>query len=177
MQHQWTRAHAGKSPEALFALAVSESLAMQRLLDGATPIFPARAVADFTFRARDLVGDGWLAIGDAAGFIDPLFSTGAHVAITGAHLAADTLHVALDAGEVPNPTRFAPWSSTMKRGTELFIGAVQAFYDGRLPPYLFTENPRTYLKRAITSLLSGDVFVEARWSNDIATRFAPTLTA
>jgi len=52
---------------------------------------------------------------------------------------------------------------------------VQAFYDGRLPPYLFVEKPRAYLKRAITSMLAGDVFAEARWSNDLAKRFAPTL--
>jgi hypothetical protein len=64
----------------------------------------------------------------------------------------------------------------MKRGTELFIGAVQAFYDGRLTPYLMEQNPREYLKRAITSMLAGDVFTPARWSNDIATRFAPTLS-
>ena len=171
MRSRWTRAHAGESPEALFARAVSESTAMQPLLDGATPLFPPRAVADFSFRARTVVGEGWLAVGDAGGFIDPLFSTGAHVAMTGALLAADALHATLDV----TPARFAAWQATMTRGTDLFIGAVQAFYDGRLPPYLFVEKPRAYLKRAITSMLAGDVFAEARWSNDLAKRFAPTL--
>jgi flavin-dependent dehydrogenase len=175
MQNGWTRAHAGESAEALFVRALAQSRAVQRLLDGATRSFPARAVADFTFRACELAGDGWLAVGDAGGFIDPLFSTGAHVAMTGAHLAADALHDALSDGDVTT-ARFEPWTATMKRGTELFIGAVQAFYDGRLTPYLMAENPREYLKRAITSMLAGDVFTPARWSNDIATRFAPTLS-
>jgi flavin-dependent dehydrogenase len=175
MQNRWARAHAGESPEALFARALEQSKATRRLLDGATPLFPARAVADFTFRACELAGRGWLAVGDAGGFIDPLFSTGAHVAMTGAHLAADALHAALD-DEAVTPERFEPWTATMKRGTELFIGAVQAFYEGRLTPYLMAENPRAYLKRAITSMLAGDVFTPARWSNDIATRFAPRLS-
>ncbi len=174
VQNRWARAHGGESPEALFTRAVAQSTAMQRLLDGATQIFPPRAVADFTFRAREVAGDGWLAVGDATGFIDPLFSTGAHVAMTGAHFAADALHAALDEGDLTG-ARFTPWAKKMKRGTELFIGAVQAFYDGRLPPYLFADKPHAYLKRAITSLLAGDVFEEARWSNDIATRFAPKL--
>ncbi len=175
MQNRWARAHAGEGAEVLFARALTQSKAMQRLLDGATPLFPARAVADFTFRACELAGDGWLAVGDAGGFIDPLFSTGAHVAMTGAHLAADALHDALSEDDVTT-ARFEAWTATMKRGTELFIGAVQAFYDGRLTPYLMAENPREYLKRAITSMLAGDVFTPARWSNDIATRFAPTLS-
>ena len=63
----------------------------------------------------------------------------------------------------------------MKRGTHLFIGMVQAFYDGALIPYLFAEQKREYLTRAITSMLAGDVFDEARWSNDILTRFAARL--
>ena len=132
------------------------------------------AVADFTFRARAVAGDGWLAVGDASGFIDPLFSTGAHVAMFGASRAAASIDDALSAGDVSR-ARFDAWSRVMRRGTDLFVGAVQRFYTGALVDYLFAESPRPYLKRAITSMLAGDVFVEARWSNDIGTRFAPRL--
>ena len=138
---------------------------MQRLLDGAKQRFTPGAVADFTFMSRETVGESWLAVGDSAGFIDPLFSSGAHVAMVGAHRAADALHAALDAGDL-TPEQFQAWVRTMKRGTKIFIGAVQAFYDGRLITYLFAPNKREYLTRAITSMLAGDVFEEARWSND-----------
>jgi flavin-dependent dehydrogenase len=173
MKKGWTRAHAGLPPEKLFALAIAESKAMQRLLDGATQRFPPSAVADFSFLSRETAGKSWVAVGDAAGFIDPLFSSGAHVAMTGGMLAAEALHRGLDAGL--EAEHFAAWKETMKRGTTLFIGAVQAFYDGRLIQYLFAENKREYLTRAITSMLAGDVFVPARWSNDLQTRFAATL--
>ena len=116
------------------------------------------------------------AVGDASGFIDPLFSSGAHVAMVGGHRAADALHQALDVG-VLTPEQFVSWVTTMKRGTRLFVGAVQAFYDGTLVKYLFAENKRDYLKRAITSLLAGDAFDEAPWSNDILTRFAAKIEA
>jgi flavin-dependent dehydrogenase len=175
MQKSWTRAHAGEPPEALFARALGQSTAMQRLLDGATQRFPARAVADFSFLSRETAGNAWVAVGDSAGFIDPLFSSGAHVAMTGGRLAADAIHAGLEAG-LPLE-HFASFSRTMKRGTEVFVGAVQAFYDGRLVTYLFAENKREYLTRAITSMLAGDVFEEARWSNDIKTRFAAQLGA
>jgi flavin-dependent dehydrogenase len=175
MKKEWTRAYAGESPEQLFARAVGESTAMQRLLDGATQRFAPGAVADFTFLSRETVGSSWLAVGDAAGFIDPLFSSGAHVAMTGGMLGAEALHLGLDAGM--SMEHFATWKQTMKRGTGIFVGAVQAFYDGRLVKYLFAENKREYLTRAITSMLAGDVFVPASWSNDLETRFAPILEA
>lgn len=174
MQKRWTKNFAGESPEALFNRALSMSTALQKLLEGASQIFPPGAVADFTFLSNEPTGNSWVALGDAAGFIDPLFSSGAHVAMTGAYRGADALHAALTAGRV-TPDQFDPWVKTMKRGTHLFIGMVQSFYDGVLVPYLFAEQKREYLKRAITSMLAGDVFDEARWSNDILTRFAARL--
>jgi hypothetical protein len=54
----------------------------------------------------------------------------------------------------------------------MFLEAVVAFYDGKLQRYMFTDNPRTYLRRAITSLLSGDVFGDARWTRDMRARIA-----
>jgi flavin-dependent dehydrogenase len=174
MKRDWTKSYGGESPEQLFNRALSQSTALQGLLEGAKQLFPPGAVADFTFLSREPAGNSWLAVGDAAGFIDPLFSSGAHVAMIGAHRAADALHAALTAG-ILTGEQFDPWVKTMKRGTHLFIGMVQAFYGGMLVPYLFAEQKREYLKRAITSMLAGDVFDEARWSNDILTRFAARL--
>jgi flavin-dependent dehydrogenase len=121
-----------------------------------------------------MAGDGWVAVGDAGGFIDPLFSTGAHVAMIGARLAADAIDGAL-AGQGATRETFADWTRTLRRGTETFIGAVQAFYRGELVKYLFAEPQRPFLRKSITSMLAGDVFDEARWSNDLRTRFAPRL--
>jgi flavin-dependent dehydrogenase len=176
MQNRWTKSQAGGSPEVLFDKALSMSKALQGLLHGAERIFPPGAVADFTFLSRETAGQSWLAVGDSAGFIDPLFSSGAHVAMIGAHRGADALHAALSEGKL-DAERFDPYVKTMKRGTHLFIGMVQSFYEGILVPYLFAEQKREYLTRAITSMLAGDVFDEARWSNDILTRFAAKLEA
>ncbi len=176
MQRKWTKMFAGEPPEALFARALSLSTALQKLLEGATQLFPPGAVADFTFLSREPAGNSWLTVGDASGFIDPLFSSGAHVAMTGGIRSADALHAALTAG-VLTADQFDPLVRTMKRGTHLFIGMVQSFYEGSLIQYLFAEQKREYLTRAITSMLAGDVFDEARWSNDLTTRFAPRLEA
>jgi flavin-dependent dehydrogenase len=138
------------------------------MLEGAESIFPPRATADFSFRVSVLRGPGWIALGDAAGFIDPLFSTGAHLAMRGALEAAQAIDGALDG----NDDLFETWEGHQRAGAEMFTGAVQAFYDGDLTRYLFAQPQHPFLRRAITSLLSGDVFdLDATWARDVRTRF------
>ncbi len=172
----WVRAHKTLGgPDALFEAAVAEAPSLGQMLSGTTRLFAPRAVADFSFRVRSLRGDGWLALGDAAGFIDPLFSTGAHLAMTGALRAADGIHAALVDGDV-SAGRFQAWEDEMRAGADLFVGAVQAFYSGALTTYLFAEPQHPFLRRAITSMLAGDVFdPSARWVREMRARFPSRL--
>ena len=55
-------------------------------MSGAKQVFRAEAMADFSYRVPRASGNGWLAVGDAGGVIDPLFSTGFHLAVKGADL-------------------------------------------------------------------------------------------
>jgi flavin-dependent dehydrogenase len=166
----WVREQRG-GPKEHFARAVSETPVVQRMLEGATQLMDAEATADFSFRVRDASGDGWIAVGDAGGFIDPLFSTGAHLAMCGGLAGADAIADALAAGDVSRG-RFAAWEDYVKRGTDLFVGAVQAFYRGNLIPYLFADPQHPYMRRAITSMLAGDVFdQDIPWARDMRTRF------
>ena len=158
--------------EGLLHRAISQSPTAQRLLANATQLWPARAAADYSYRVGEPVGEGWLALGDAGGFIDPLFSSGAHIAMHQAFSAADHIHQALDSGDL-GPARFAPWVAEAALGTATFLDAVQAFYAGGLLRYLFAEKKHTFLRRSVTSLLSGDVYsLDARWIKDVRTRLA-----
>jgi flavin-dependent dehydrogenase len=166
----WIRAHRGLAPEALFDAAVAASPTVGRMLERAEMCFTPRATADFSFRVGTLCGDGWVALGDASGFIDPLFSTGAHLAMHGALQAAHAIDDALCAGDTSRE-RLEKWEREQRSGAELFVGAVQAFYAGELVSYLFAEPQHPFLRRAITSLLSGDVFDEtARWARELRER-------
>ena len=156
------------SPSGLFARAVDESKTARELLAGATCLWDEkRATADFSYRVRELHGDGWLAVGDAGGFIDPLFSTGAHLAITTGARAADLL---ADHACAPSNEALATWSGDIRRAAETFILAVRAFYAGPLVDLLFAENKHEVLRKSVTSLLAGDVYVDAVWLRDARTR-------
>ncbi|MEO8797608.1 MAG: NAD(P)/FAD-dependent oxidoreductase [Polyangiaceae bacterium] len=169
------RMTASTVPE-LYALAIAESPAMQRIVDGATQLMEAQAMADFSYRVRDLFGPGWIAVGDAGGFIDPLFSTGAHLAMYGGLHAADTLADALSERGTVTPEDFTAWSALMRSGAELFLGSVQAFYRGTLTPYLFSDAQHPFLRHAITSMLAGDVFTgHDRWMKEMRARFPAAL--
>ena len=168
----WVQSHRGAGgPAELFDAAVQDAPAVARMLSGSTRIMPPGATADFSFRVRTVRGDGWLAVGDAAGFIDPLFSTGVHLGLCSGLRAAQLVDEALGAGDV-SAARFEGWEREIRAGVDLFLGAVQGFYAGDLKAYLFAQPQHPFLRRAITSLLAGDVWdPAARWVGEIRGRF------
>jgi flavin-dependent dehydrogenase len=172
----WIRArHRLGGAEALFDAAVGDAPTVAWMLDGAERVMDPHATADFSFRVARMCGDGWAVVGDAGGFIDPLFSTGAHLAMHGALRAAEEIHAALETGDV-TANALEPWECEMRAGAGLFTGVVQAFYAGDLIPQIFADPQHPFLRRAITSLLSGDVFTgDARWVREMRTRFPPRL--
>jgi flavin-dependent dehydrogenase len=161
----------------LFHAAVAESSTATELLANARSLWPrAEAAADFSYRVPSIHGDGWLAIGDAAGFIDPLFSTGVHIAMTGGLFAADTIVKALATPPLERHLAQA-FETRIRSGAETFILAVQSFYEGPLVDLLFVENKHTALRRSITSLLAGDVWSDAVWLRDTRLRLEAMRTA
>jgi flavin-dependent dehydrogenase len=147
----------GESLDELFDRTVAKSCWASEFLANATRQRPVGALADFSYRIDQLTGDGWLFVGDAGGFLDPLFSTGAHLAVKGADLAADAIGQAFATGDFSRQT-FARYESSVRYAVDLFLGVVQAFYAGRFRETLFEQNQRQTMRRLITSILAGDVF-------------------
>lgn len=159
----------GLSPDQIFDRAVELAPWMGELLAGATRTSQGSAIADFSYRVPEVAGDGWLAVGDATGFIDPLFSTGAHLGFISGRSAAIAIADALAAGDTQK-ARFAEHDAIVRRGAGIFLGAVQSFYEGTLQRLIFTRPQKTGMRRMITSMLAGDVVAPSRWS-DLFERF------
>jgi flavin-dependent dehydrogenase len=118
---------------------------------------PVRTAANFSYEVSQIAGDGWLAVGDALGFIDPLFSSGAHMALGSGAAAAEAIEAALVADDV-SASRFAGYTAAMRAASDMFLGVVRATYHGEFREMLFAADQRKTLRQVITSLLSGDVF-------------------
>ena len=170
VSRRFIREHHKGDLSAVYEAAVASSATMQRMLANAKMLWPkVEATADFSYRVRQMSGPGWLAVGDAGGFIDPLFSTGAHIAMNGGYRGALAIADHLASGK---PEPIAAWEAEMRLAAETFLTAVKAFYAGPLVDLLFLENKRVPMRRSITSLLAGDVFHDQIWIRDARLRLA-----
>jgi flavin-dependent dehydrogenase len=83
-------------------------------------VTPVYASADFSYRVTKLTGDRWMLAGDAAGFIDPVFSSGVFLALLAGEEAADVLNIVLD-----HPRRasrlFARYERLLRRAMDGYL--------------------------------------------------------
>ena len=171
---EWIRTRKrGETLDEFYDRTVAASSWASEFLRGAERLRPVGALADFSYRIDQLTGDGWMFVGDAGGFLDPLFSTGAHLAIKGADLAAGAIDDALRKRDCSRAA-FAEYEAAVRYAVDLFLGIVQGFYSGHFRETLFEQNQRATMRKLITSVLSGDVFHHERkpqWANFVQGRY------
>jgi len=121
------------------------------------------ATKDYSYRSKQVAGDGWVLIGDAFGFLDPLYSSGVLLALRSGELAADTIAGALAKNDV-SADQLGRWGPTFNKGVDRMRRLVCEYYDGFSFGKFVKEFP--HLKGTITDLLIGDLFtdrVDAVW--------------
>ncbi len=121
------------------------------------------ATKDYSYRAKQVAGDGWVLVGDAFGFLDPLYSSGVLLALKSGEMAADAIVEGLAKGDV-SAAQLGRWGPTFNRGVDRMRRLVCEYYDG----FSFGKFVRTFphLKGLVTDLLIGDLFderVDAVW--------------
>jgi flavin-dependent dehydrogenase len=121
------------------------------------------ATKDYSYRSRELAGHGWVLVGDAFGFLDPLYSSGVLLALKSAEMAADAIALGLRKNDV-SAAQLGKWGATFNKGVDRMRRLVCEYYDG----FSFGNFVKTFphLKGMITDLLIGDLFddrVDAVW--------------
>ncbi|MFI0899073.1 NAD(P)/FAD-dependent oxidoreductase [Streptomyces sp. NPDC020983] len=127
------RRKSGGSLDDLLGELVQESETVRTLLDGDRQIASARVEQDYSYTARSFCGPGYFVAGDAACFLDPLLSTGVHVASYSALLAAASI-VAVADGTVDESEALAFYESLFRNAyTRLFamVGRMYHQYQGK----------------------------------------------
>ena len=115
------------------------------------------ATKDYSYRATRVAGDGWVMIGDAWGFLDPLYSSGVLLALKSGQLAADTIAEGLAAGDT-SAARLGAWGPEFNRGVDRMRRLVCEYYDGFSFGRFVQANP--HLRNTVTDLLIGDLFTD-----------------
>src|SRR4029434_7133603 len=87
------------------------------------------ATQDYSYRATRCAGDGWVLVGDAHGFLDPLYSSGVLLALTSGQMAADAVAEGLAKGDV-SAAQLGKWGPGFNEGMDRMRRLVCEFYDG-----------------------------------------------
>ncbi|MBX3440360.1 MAG: tryptophan 7-halogenase, partial [Planctomycetaceae bacterium] len=113
------------------------------------------ATKDYTYRASRIAGDGWVLVGDAFGFLDPLYSSGVLLALKSGSLAAQAVTEGLAKGDT-SQAQLGHWEADFVTGMGRMRRLVCEYYDG----FNFGRFIRKYPqhKGDITDLLIGDLF-------------------
>jgi FADH2-dependent halogenase len=147
----------GLSAEKFFERAIVEQPLVRNRIGGARRVSQVHTAADFSYRSQKLTGDRWLLAGDAAGFIDPVFSSGVFLAVLAGEQAADVLHEVLD-----HPRRarrlFRHYERLVNRAMDVYLRFVESWYAGKefievflTPTQLFQIPP------AVNAVLGGNI--------------------
>ncbi|NOY92086.1 MAG: NAD(P)/FAD-dependent oxidoreductase [Deltaproteobacteria bacterium] len=137
--------------------ALADSPLMQRLTRGATR-GDSHLTRNFAYVNRDSHGARYACVGDAAGFLDPVFSSGVSLAMLGAEALADALAPALSEGREAEPDLLEAVAAKNQGAYECFGSLIHRFYHTYLVRHFFFHpNPDPALRAGLISLLAGDL--------------------
>ncbi len=144
--------------EDIFNEQVDRCVAVKRRLAQGERAAEFRATKDFSYTSSQIAGDGWVLVGDAFGFLDPVYSSGVFLALKSGEWAADAIAEGLARDDV-TAAQLGRWSDEYRRGLHRMRELVCAFYEG----FSFGTFLRRYpeYRGHITDLLIGDLFKES----------------
>ncbi len=147
---------ARQNPEDFLEQSLAAQPVIANRMAAATRVTPVHTAADFSYRNTNLTGDRWLLAGDAAGFIDPVFSSGVFLAVMAGEKAADAVQAVLDH---PGKRRrlFAQYEKAVHRAMDVYLKFVNAWYSHEFIEIFLHPQDFMQLPPAINAVLGGNV--------------------
>jgi FADH2 O2-dependent halogenase len=116
---------------------------------------PFRPEGDYSYAMRQICGDRFVMVGDAARFVDPIFSSGVSVALNSARIASRDIIAAHSAGDFGRG-RFARYEEKLRRGVRNWYEFISIYYRLNILFTAFVQDPRYRLD--VLKMLQGDVY-------------------
>jgi len=143
------------SPEEFLEEALAEQPLLAQRMRQPERVTPVRTAADFSYRSTRLTGDRWMLAGDAAGFIDPVFSSGVFLAVLAGEQAADILHEVLD-----HPKRarklFPRYTRNINKAMDVYLRFVDAWYSKEFIEVFLHPQDIFQIPPAVNAVLGGN---------------------
>ena len=131
---------------------IAETPSLAGVLNNAVWDTPARTIGGYSANVKTLHGPGFALLGNAAEFLDPVFSSGVTIAMRSASMAAGVLHRQLQGESVDWQTEFA---APLKRGVDTFRCYVEGWYAGTFQDVIFHPDGSPDIRRMISAILAG----------------------
>lgn len=146
----------GMTPGECFDHVVATTSELQRRMADAERVSEFAFAGDYTYRHLQNAGPRWLLIGDAAGFIDPIFSSGVMLAIRSGHAAAKEIVAADKARTALSPRAQKRYTRHVGKMCQVFLNMIRMFYDNRAFEVFMDKNPPKGMERAVNHLVAGN---------------------
>jgi flavin-dependent dehydrogenase len=144
-----------KTPEEALANCIAEQPMVNEWMGAAKRVTPVYATGDFSYRNSKLTGDRWLLAGDAAGFVDPVFSSGVYLALLSGEQAADALNLALDRPQ-SRPNAFRYYERRIGRVLDIYLRWASAWYTQEFMEVFLFPKEIFGLVPTVSAVLSGN---------------------
>jgi len=147
---------ARQTPEITIERAIAASPVMRGRMSEARALTPVHAIGDYSYRNAQLAGPRWMLAGDAAGFIDPIFSTGVFLAIHSGELCANALQEVLDHPEKTDRI-FRHYEKNLRRVMNKYLRFVTAWYRPEFIEVFTSPTQKFQLAPAVNAVLAGNL--------------------
>jgi flavin-dependent dehydrogenase len=145
-------------PEATYRKLIARCPQIAERLARATLVSPIRIIRDYSYTSTHFGGPGYLLAGDAACFIDPVFSTGVHLACLAGFLGARAVDVTLTDTSGEDEAR-ARYEAAYRGAFERYLRFLYFFYDHNEDPDSYFWTARRVLAHAPEHLSIRETFV------------------
>jgi flavin-dependent dehydrogenase len=147
----------GGSIERVFEEVLASSPRLTQGLAGAQRVTPVHTAANFSYRISPVIGERYLAVGDASGFVDPIFSSGVFLAMRSAELAAEIIVQAFRREDL-SVRSFLSYETRLRLGVAFFLAFIKRFYEPAFLDLFFSSTPPVRLYNAVVWVLSGAAY-------------------
>lgn len=146
-----------ESREAFYWDAIATRPELAQALRAANQMRPLTDEGDYSYAMKQITADRLVMVGDAARFVDPIFSTGVSIALNSSRFASRDIVRAFETGDF-SPAAFQTYESTIRRGTKNWYNFISVYYRLNVLFTAFINEPKYRLD--VLKLLQGDVYDE-----------------
>lgn len=142
--------------ESFLRQTLARSKAAGERMRDAVAVEPIRATGNYSYRSQRLHGDGYLLVGDAYAFVDPVFSSGVYLAMSSAERAVAVVQAALTGDQAAYRRSARDYERAVKRKISSFTWFIYRFTTPTMRDLFRFPRNDWQIEQSVISMLAGN---------------------